>query len=45
MILLCQKQEKVGVILPHMFSSPLSGEEVYHRIIKKINLDTAHLGK
>ncbi|MBP6920963.1 hypothetical protein KBB89_00230 [Candidatus Gracilibacteria bacterium] len=45
MILLCQKQEKVGVILPNMFSSPLAGEEVYHRIIKKINLDTTHLGK
>lgn len=45
MILLCQKQEKVGIILPHMFSSPLSGEEVYHHLIKKINLDTAHLGK
>ena len=24
MILLCQKQEKVGIILPHMFTSPLS---------------------
>lgn len=45
MILLCQKQEKVGIILPHMFKSPLSGEEVYHHLIKKINLDTTHLGK
>lgn len=45
MILLCQKQEKVGIILPHMFSSPLSGEEVYHHLIKKIGLDTSHLGK
>lgn len=45
MILLCQKQEKVGIILPHMFSAPLSGEEVYHHLIKKINLDMTHLGK
>lgn len=45
MILLCQNQEKVGIILPHMFNSPLSGEEIYHRLISKINLDTAHLGK
>jgi len=45
MILLCQKQEKVGIILPHMFKSALSGEEVYHHLIKKINLDMAHLGK
>lgn len=45
MILLCQKQEKVGIILPHMFKSALSGEEVYHQLIKKINLDMSHLGK
>lgn len=45
MILLCQKQEKAGIILPHMFHSPLSGEEIYHHLIKKIELDTAHLGK
>ena len=45
MILVCQKQEKVGIILPHMFQSPLSGEEIYHHIIKKINLDTTHIGK
>lgn len=43
MILLCQKQEKVGIILPHMFTQPLSGEEVYHHLIKKIHLDTAQL--
>lgn len=45
MILLCQKQEKVGVILPHMFKNNLSWEEVYHNLIKKIDLDTTHLGK
>jgi AMMECR1 domain-containing protein len=45
MILLCQKQEKVGIILPHMFDPPLSGEEIYHHLIKKINLDTTHIGK
>jgi AMMECR1 domain-containing protein len=45
MILLCQAQEKVWIILPHMFKNVLSGEEVYHHLIRKINLDTAHLGK
>jgi len=45
MIVLCQKQEKVGIILPHMFHNPLSGEEIYHRLIEKINLDVSHLGK
>lgn len=45
MILLCQNQEKVWIILPHMFTHVLSGEEVYHQLIKKINLDTTHLGK
>lgn len=45
MILLCQNQEKVGIILPHMFSSPISGEEVYHKLINKIQLDVTHLGK
>lgn len=44
-IVLCQKQEKVCVILPHMLSSNLSGEEVYHHAIKKIQLDTKKLGK
>ena len=45
MIVLCQKQEKVGIILPRMLSSSLSGEEVYHHVIQKIHLDTKHLGK
>lgn len=45
MILLCQKQEKVGIILPHMFQKMLSGEEVYHSLIQKIQLDTSTLGK
>lgn len=42
-IILCQKQGKVGVILPHMFPESLSGEEVYHLAVKKIHLDTQHL--
>lgn len=45
MILLCQKQEKIGIILPHMLTSSLSGEEIYHNLIRKIDLDTTHLGK
>lgn len=44
-ILLCQKQEKVGIILPHILPETLSGEEIYHRVMQKIHLDTAHLGK
>jgi hypothetical protein len=42
-IVVCQKQEKVGIILPHMLPSTLSGEEVYHHAIKKIQLDTKRL--
>lgn len=45
MILLCQKQGKVGIILPHMLSGSLGGEEIYHYLIKKINLDVTQLGK
>lgn len=45
MILLCQKQEKVGIILPHMFKGNPSGEEVYHHLIQKTQLDTSKLGK
>lgn len=44
-IVLCQKQEKVGLILPHILPSALSGEEVYHKAIQKIELDTKRLGK
>ncbi len=44
-ILLCQKQEKVGIILPHILPPTLSGEEIYHKIMQKVHLDTSHLGK
>lgn len=44
-ILLCQNQEKVGIILPHILPATLSGEEIYHRVMQKINLDVSHLGK
>lgn len=44
-IVLCQKQEKVGIILPHILPATLSGEDVYHKAISKINLDIKHLGK
>jgi hypothetical protein len=45
MIVVCQKQKKVGIILPHMLSENLSGEEIYHQVARKINLDTHNLGK
>ena len=44
-IILCQKQEKVGIILPHMLPPTLSGEEIYHRAIAKVQLDTKRIGK
>lgn len=44
-IVLCQKQAKVSIILPHMLSSALSGEEFYHHAIQKIELDTKKLWK
>lgn len=42
-IVLCQKQGKVGIILPHMLSSTLSGEEFYHHAVQKIDIDTKKL--
>jgi hypothetical protein len=45
MIVVCQKQKKVGIILPHMLSETLSWEEIYHQVAHKINLDTHNLGK
>lgn len=44
-IVLCQKQEKVSLILPHILPAALSGEEVYHKAIQKIQLDTKLLWK
>jgi AMMECR1 domain-containing protein len=44
-IVLCQKQGKVGIILPHMLSPSLSGEEFYHHAIQKIDIDIKKLGK
>lgn len=44
-IVLCQKQEKTSIILPHMFTTPISGEEMYHYAIQKSEIDTKKLGK
>ncbi len=45
MILLCQKQEKAGIILPHMMKGIPSGEEMYRQLTQKIHLDLSHIGK
>lgn len=45
MIIICRKQKKVGVILPGMFSETLSGEDVYHLLVKKIELNLQDVGK
>ncbi len=45
MILICRKQKKVGMILPHMLPETLSGEDIYHTLAKKISLDTQNIGK
>ena len=45
MIILCQKQWKVWCILPHMLSAGLSGEDVYHRLVEKIDLNMHEIGK
>lgn len=45
MILICRKQKKVGVILPHILPETLSGEDIYHTLAKKISLDTQSVGK
>jgi hypothetical protein len=45
MIVVCQKQKKVGIILPHMLSWNLSGEEIYHQVARKISLDMHTIGK
>ncbi len=45
MIVVCQKQEKLGVLLPRMLPGTPSGEEIYHHIAQKIQLDTHTLGK
>ncbi len=45
MILICRKQNKVGVILPHMLPETLSGEDIYHTLVKKVNLNLHDIGK
>ncbi|MFA6080669.1 MAG: AMMECR1 domain-containing protein [Candidatus Gracilibacteria bacterium] len=45
MIIICRKQKKIGVILPGMFPETLSGEDVYHLLAKKIELNLQDVGK
>jgi len=45
MILICRKQKKVGVILPHMVPETLSWEDIYHMLTKKVQLDVKDIGK
>lgn len=45
MILICRKQKKVGVILPHMLPETLSWEDIYHMLAKKVSLDLKDIGK
>jgi hypothetical protein len=45
LIILCQKQEKAGIILPGMLPETMKGQEIYHMLCDKIALDTMHLGR
>lgn len=45
MILICRKQKKVGVILPHMVPETLSWEDIYHMLVKKVSLNLKDVGK
>jgi hypothetical protein len=45
MILICRKQKKVGVILPHILPEALSWEDIYHALVKKVNLNLKEIGK
>jgi len=45
MIIICRKQKKIGVILPTMFPNTFSGEDVYHLLAKKIELNLSDVGK
>ncbi len=45
MILICRKQKKVGVILPHLLPETFSWEDIYHALVKKVSLNLKDIGK
>jgi hypothetical protein len=45
MILICRKQKKVWVILPHILPETFSWEDIYHTLVKKVGLNLQDIGK